>query len=1299
MIPAAVLLSASLRRTLVRPVILLSKIKSQKSKVKGFSIFYFLLFTFHFSQSQVTITNLRCEMLQNPLGIDVQQPRLSWQLESKQRNVVQQSYQIIVSSSLQKLKANNGDMWNSGVIASSQSAQVYYAGKALQSATTYFWKVKSVTNKGTTNSTTAFFSTGLLNESDWKAKWIGYDKVSAWDSITQWSRLSARYLRKEFQNTTTVKRATVYISGLGMYELYINGKKIGDQVLAPNPTDYRKSFFYNTHDVTTQIKAGKNAIATVLGNGRFFTMRQNYKTQKHNTFGYPKLLLQLEIEYANGTKQIIVSDESWKLNVDGPIRTNNEYDGEEYDATKEFNGWTDAGFNDSKWLQPELVEAPKGKITAQMSEPMKVMQTITPVSVKPISGGRYIIDMGQNFAGWLQLKNIKGKKGASVKLRFAESLQTNGELFVANLRDAKVTDIYTFGNAPLGDRGWEPSFVYHGFRYVEVTGFPGVPTINNFTGKLVYDALETTGSFQSSNTILNTVYKNAWWGIASNYKGMPVDCPQRNERQPWLGDRVIGAMGESYLFGNSTLYAKWMDDIQQSQTAEGAIPDVAPAFWNYYSDDVTWPAAFITISNHLYNQYGDIKPIQKNYASMKKWMWYMRDKYLVNDIMTKDKYGDWCVPPEDLHLIHAKDSSRLTDGKLIASAYYFKLLSYMQRFAKLTGNDADSKDYGDLADKMRIAFQNKYYNASKQYYSNNTITANLLPLYFGICPDSLREKVFTNIYNNIKIESKGHLSTGLIGMQYLFRGLTEYNQNELAYTIASNNTYPSYGYMAANGATTIWELWNGNTADPNMNSQNHVMMLGDLLIWYYENLAGIRSDKIEVGFKKIIMKPTVPAGLDFVKASYKSLHGLIKSEWRNSIAAFEWSITIPANTKATVHIPAASAEEITEGGKTISGNADVKFIKMDKGAAVFEIASGSYLFVRNKKWKQGIVKDEFIFERASFPESHAATIAETPTGLIAAWFGGTKEGNKDVCIWTSHYKNNQWTAPAKVADGVMNDTLRYSAYNPVLFYAPNGELLLFYKIGPNVAGWTGWMIRSKDNGNTWSAREALPEGFLGPIKNRPELINGVLICPSSREKKGWKAVMEFTTDNGRTWTKSEDINDGTIMQAIQPSILKHKDGRLQILCRSRNHTINESWSSDNGKTWTAMKASALPNNNSGTDAVTLKDGRQLLVYNHTLSNETWVRGKGPRTPLNVAVSNDGVKWFAATVLEDSPISQYSYPSVIQTKDGLVHIVYTWRRERIKHVVINPSKLELKEIVNQQWPGVTPQSPKGGVGDD
>ncbi len=349
------------------------------------------------------------------------------------------------------------------------------------------------------------------------------------------------------------------------------------------------------------------------------------------------------------------------------------------------------------------------------------------------------------------------------------------------------------------------------------------------------------------------------------------------------------------------------------------------------------------------------------------------------------------------------------------------------------------------------------------------------------------------------------------------------------------------------------------------------------------------------------------------------------------------------------------------------------------------------------RWKKGIVTDEFIYTGAPFPQAHAATIAETPEGLIAAWFGGTREGNKDVCIWISRLVNDRWTKPAMVADGVLNDSTRYACYNPVLYFAPTGELILFYKIGPNVAGWTGWLKRSKDSGHTWSRREALPDGFLGPIKNKPVLVNGTLICPSSTERNGWKVHFEYTRDWGKTWTKSAPINDGVKFMAIQPSILKYKNGALQALGRTRNTVMYQSWSRDGGFTWSEMTALNLPNNNSGTDAVTLRDDRQLLVYNPVLPDSSWVKGKGPRTPLNVSLSKDGKDWYAALVLEDSPVSQYSYPSVIQGSDGMVHIVYTWRRERIKYVKVDPAKLKLTKIKNKIWPGAV--FAKGKVTDD
>jgi len=890
---------------------------------------------------QVSLQNLRCEMLVNPLGINVTLPRLSWEIQSTQRNTNQIACQIIVASTKENIGKNIGDLWSSGKMNSNQSIHIIYAGKALQSRTTCFWKVKVFTNNGESAwSDAAFFSIGLLNKNDWQAKWIGYDKASVWDSISQFSRLSARCFRKEFQTIAAIKKATVYVVGLGLYELFINGNKVGNNVLVPSPTDYRKTVLYNTYDITAMLHSGSNAVATVLSNGRFFTMRQNYKPAKITTFGYPKMLLQLEIEYTDGTQKIITSDESWKLNVDGPLRSANEYDGEEYDATKELTGWNNVSYNDNKWIQAELVNAPDGTVRSQMNEPMKVKQIIKPVSIKQIADSKYILDMGQNFSGWLQIK-ASGKAGEKIRLRFAESLQKNGSLYTANLRDAKATDVYTLkGN---GIEVWHPCFVYHGFRYVEISNYQGTPSLSNFEGQVVFDDLSTIGTLQTSDTVVNKIIKNAWWGIASNYKGMPIDCPQRNERQPWLGDRTTGSFGESFVFDNAKLYAKWLDDIEESQTAEGAIPDVAPAFWNYYTDNVTWPGTYIFVANMLYQQFGDKQSVVKHYTSMKNWMLYMQSRFMKNGILTKDKYGDWCVPPESLQLIHAKDSALNTNGALIATAYYYQLLQFMKKFAKLSDQTDDIILFETAAQKIKTAFNEKFFNTQFNYYGNNTITANLLPLYFGIALEKDRVAVFSNIYKKIE-QSNFHISTGVIGTQWLLRTLSNFNRTDVAYKLASNKTYPGWGYMTENGATTIWELWNGNTANPQMNSQNHVMLLGDLLIWLYENVGGIKSDEKEIAFKKIIMKPEMIAGLDSATATHYSLYGNIYSSWKKEKNIFNWNISIPANTTAQVEFSTSDINSIYENGKVINNQSDIKIISAEKDKTVLLIGSGTYHF-------------------------------------------------------------------------------------------------------------------------------------------------------------------------------------------------------------------------------------------------------------------------------------------------------------------------------------------------------------------
>ncbi|KIQ18551.1 alpha-rhamnosidase [Flavobacterium sp. MEB061] len=896
------------------------------------------------AQNKISVTNLQCEMLNNPEGIDVVKPRLSWQINADVNDVKQTAYQIIVASTLENLNSNNADLWDSGKIENDESVNIIYKGKKLDDKQNAFWKVTVWTNKGEIQSKEkANFSMGILNYADWKStRWIGYEKASAGDSISQYSKLSARYLRKEINLKKQIKNAKVYIMGMGLYELYINGNKIGDQVLAPVPTDYTKNVKYNVFDVTSQLKEGKNMLGTILGNGRFFTMRQDYKPYKIKTFGYPKMALQLFVEYTDGTKDVIRTDDTWKVTTNGPILSNNEYDGEEYDARKEMKNWNTTNFDDKTWLTAEYVQEPGGFYEAQMTPNMKIMGEVKPISIKQTPRGTYILDMGQNMVGWLQLK-VKGKSGDKITLKFAESLQTDGSLYIDNLRDARTTDVYTLKGE--GEEIWEPTFIFHGFRFVEVSGFSTKPTLDNFVGKVVYDDIKTIGTFESSDAVMNQIFKNAYWGIRGNYKGMPIDCPQRNERQPWLGDRTTGAYGESFLFDNQTLYAKWLDDIKNAQTADGGIPDVAPAFWRYYGDNVTWPGTYITVADMLYQQFGDKKVIEKHYPSMKKWIVYMEENYLVNDLMTKDKYGDWCVPPESLELIHSKDSTRTTNGELIASAFYYHLLQKMKKFATINGiNSEDIQYYDSLSERIKTAFNAKFFDSKTNKYANNTVTANLLPLTFGMVPENLQSKVFDNIVHEVEVTYKGHISTGVIGTQFLMRTLSQFGRPDLSYKLASNNTYPSWGYMAKNGATTIWELWNGNTADPKMNSQNHVMLLGDLLIWYYENIAGIKSNPETPGFKQIIMKPDFEAGLSFVNASYESIYGLIKSDWKKAKNKLDWKINIPANSSTIIYLPTSDVSAVTINNQKLSVAFSSSY-KIENKNLVLNLSSGSYTIV------------------------------------------------------------------------------------------------------------------------------------------------------------------------------------------------------------------------------------------------------------------------------------------------------------------------------------------------------------------
>lgn len=850
------------------------------------------------TEKAINLTDVRTEMYVNPEGVSSLHPRFSWKLTSNKTDVVQTAYQIEVASSEKDLKEGTSLVWSSGKVQSDKSILVSYDGPDLKSGQKYYWRVSVWTNTGDEgNSDVQYWSMALFNDSDWKAKWIGLNDKENLKVVDNRTILPARYLRKDFKSEVKPVRATLYVSGLGSSACYINGKSVGNDVFGPLPTWYDVSVPYLTYDVTSLVKKGENAIGVALGNGRYLTMRE----RGMEGFGLPRLLAQLNIEYDNGETATIVSDESWMATNKGPITENNEFDGEKYDASLELGNWTEKGYDTSSWQKAEIMEAPKGKLTAQLSPSLKVMEEIKPLSVKSVGEGRYIVDMGQNMVGLQQVK-LQGKKDQPIIMRFAEVLKDNGtELYLDNMRGALVTDVYT--PAKDGQFTWEPLFVYHGFRFMEISGLEKEPTVADFVGKVVYDEMSTIGSFESSEEVFNKIHKNAYWGIRGNYRGMPTDCPQRDERLGWLGDRTTGAYGESFIFDNALLYNKWLVDIEESMNENGSISVVSPRYWTIWHDDVTWPAAYFYVADMLYQQFGDDTSIKNRYPTMKRWVKHMVKNYMVDGVMPRDTYGDWCMPPESPELIHSVDPSRKTAGAVLGTTVFYSILQLMEKFANMNGYSEDAKEFASIAVTMKEGYNKKYFNAETAQYDNNTVTANMLSLQLGLVPNGYEEKVFANIVEKTEGDCKGHVSAGVLGIQHLMRGLTEHGNLELAYKIATNETYPSWGYMIKNGATTIWELWNGDTADPAMNSRNHVMLLGDLLIWFYEDLAGIKNDPSSVGFKKILMEPVFPEKLNHVNAYYDSPYGRIESSWKRNGDELSWNITIPANTTATVKLP------------------------------------------------------------------------------------------------------------------------------------------------------------------------------------------------------------------------------------------------------------------------------------------------------------------------------------------------------------------------------------------------------------
>lgn len=921
-----------------------------------------------FAENGITPTYLRCERIVDPLGIDATSPHLSWYSvpnDLSERGENQSAYEILVATSLKKLDNNTGNLWDSGKVESNQSINVVYKGRKLTSGTRCYWKVRIWDNCGNRSrwSKTAVWSTGLLHKQDWMGCWIGLDSVVSRERLDpQYTRvnarmksifythfnwrqvkadtditvLPARMLRKEFNVRESVKRAIMYICGLGLFRLFIDGKEIGDQVLSPALSWYHTRAYYMTFNVTKYLKRGVNALGIILGNGRFYAMRTRHTAM----FGYPKMICQLNIDYSDGTQKSIVSDTTWKITSKGPIRSNNEYDGEVYDARLEMPGWDQPGFNDSRWMKARKVQDPTRMLCAEMQYPERIMQSVKPVSEKEVQPGVFVYDMGQNIVGWVSL-HVRVPRGTAITMRFGESLRGGGMVDFRSLGSAMQTDVYIARGG--GWENWQPNFTYQGFRYVQITGYPGKPPLNMIEGKVVYDDVPTIGRFETSNEMVNRIYDAAFWTIRGNYRSIPTDCPQRNERQGWLGDHAVNSYGESFVFDNDRLYQQWMIDIRDGQKSDGALPNIAPPYWHSYNNSVTWPSALILASDNMYRQFGNIEIIKDNYVTMKKWISYIAHTYMRSYLVPGDKYGDWSQPSRDQSQGKEVDPARRPDTNFISSAYFYHCLRLMKRNADLLGKRRDAEYYSALAAKVRDAINATFLSPDSSHYAKNLLTTNILATAFGITPAVIRRRVFADMVNRFEHADDFHTSCGLIGQNWIMRTLTDNGRPDLAYRLATDTTYPSFGYMLDHHGTTIWELWDGNTIT-GRESFNHVMLLGDFVIWLYQDLAGIETDPSAPAFKRVIMEPTPVGDLKFVNARYRSIYGAIESDWSLEGDDFRWKVVIPPNVSAAVFVPAEEAADVTEGGVLASIAPGVKFEGIKDGRVEYEVGSGVYRF-------------------------------------------------------------------------------------------------------------------------------------------------------------------------------------------------------------------------------------------------------------------------------------------------------------------------------------------------------------------
>jgi alpha-L-rhamnosidase len=874
-----------------------------------------------FGESKVRY--LTCEYQVNPLGIDVEKPRLSWKIVSDKENILQAAYEIRVADSEQGLESNTNLVWSSGKVLTGESVNVEYNGPALFPMQPVFWQVRVWTGKGkpTQWSAPAYWETGLINPKNWKADWI----TSSLDKPNEPIR-PCSYFRKDFSVSKKVQSARVYVSALGLYELYINGKKVGDKLFAPGWTSYKKRIHYQAYDVT-ELLSEQNSIGAILGDGWYRGTIGNDQNYYGNRTA---LIAQLQLNFTDGTSEVIVTDGTWKTST-GTILFSDIYHGEIQDARREQTGWNNIGFNDKAWGNAVILNHPKDMLISQQGVPVKAIQELHPIKLFKTPGGETVFDMGQNMVGWVRLK-VTGKPGDKVMLSFGEVLDAKGNFYTQNLRSASATDIFILKGG--GEEIFEPHFTYHGFRYVKVEGFSGIPDLNTITGVLIHSDMQPTGNFTCSDSLINQLQRNIQWSQKGNFLDVPTDCPQRDERFGWTGDAQVFCSTAAFNFNVAPFFTKWLGDLAADQSPNGSVPDVVP--------DVTmgggssaWSDAAVIVPWNLYLAYGDKRILEKQYPSMKAWVEYMQKRAGKDYIWDGDpQFGDW----QALIPSYVDKPDLITNKDLIATAYFCYSTGLLAKIAAILGKTVDAQSYLKLAGKIKLSFSLSFVDPSGRLTSD-TQTAYLLAIAFDLLPPKSKKRAVDYLANYVELV--GHLTTGFVGTPLLCKTLAENGYADMAFKLLLRKEYPSWLYPVTQGATTIWERWDGirpdgSFQDKAMNSFNHYSY-GSIGEWLYQYIAGLNPCESQPGYKHFVLSPHPGGGLTRAKAEFESMYGKVISGWKLENGKMFYQVEIPPNTTATIVLPLQKPGLVKMNGKKLQMKNGNRFVV---GSGKYQIEFG-----------------------------------------------------------------------------------------------------------------------------------------------------------------------------------------------------------------------------------------------------------------------------------------------------------------------------------------------------------------------